>query len=158
LKLIDLAKRLPVDLGQGNLRTTTKGKLIALDLVPDGTDRRALDVGCREGDQTRWLEARGYEVTSIDIEPAFEGCQMVDVNEGLPFSDGSFDLVWCSEVIEHLHDTRRFADEVERVLRPRGKLVLTTPNSGFWLYWMGRFLGLKPRDLQNPGHIHFFRL
>ena len=42
----------------------------------------------------------------------------------------SFDVVWTSEVIEHVADTARWLSEVRRVLVPRGRLLLTTPSHG----------------------------
>ena len=48
----------------------------------------------------------------------------------LPVEDASFDLVWASEVIEHVADTARWLSEVRRVLVPRGRLLLTTPSHG----------------------------
>ena len=155
---IDNLKSLPIDLGQGNLRRTTKGKLITLDFVPDGAGRTALDVGCRGGAQSRWLEQRGYTVTAIDINRVYLHCQVVDVNNGLPFPEASFDLIWCSEVIEHLISPEAFVSECNRVLKSGGRLVLTTPNSAFWLYPLARLFGLTPKDLQNPGHLHFFSI
>lgn len=156
MNITNVLKRIPVDLGQGDLRTTTKGKQIAMAFVPEGQDRTALDVGCREGTQSQWLERRGYSVTSIDIERIYERCIEVDVDSGLPFADASFDLVWCSEVIEHLASPSAFLSECSRVLRPGGRLVLTTPNSAFWLYPLARLFGKLPRDLQHPGHRWFF--
>ncbi len=155
-RLIDGLKRIPLDLGQGSLRTTTKGKLIALSLVPPGHGRRALDVGAREGDQTRWLRSRGYDVTSVDVEPGFEDCHVVDVNAGLPFEDDSFDLVWCSEVIEHLEDPAKALAELRRVTRPGGELILTTPNSYAWLFRLIALFGLTPQRIQRKDHLHFF--
>ncbi len=147
---------IPLDLGQGNLRTTTKGKLIALDLVPDGQGRRALDVGAREGNQTRWLESRGYEVEPIDIEPGFDGCKVVNVDEGLPYDDDSFDLVWCSEVIEHLQFPDKAIREFRRVTRPGGEIIMTTPNSYALLFRAISVFGLTPERIQRDDHIHFF--
>ncbi|MBT8137110.1 MAG: class I SAM-dependent methyltransferase [Gammaproteobacteria bacterium] len=140
------------------MRNTTKGKLIALELVPEGDGHSALDVGCREGTQSRWLERHGYHVASIDIEKHYENALIADVNDGLPFADASYDLVWCSEVIEHLQSPEQFVAECERVLKPGGKLILTTPNSAFWLYPLARLFGKTPRDLQHDGHLHFFSL
>jgi SAM-dependent methyltransferase len=158
MSIVDLAKKIPLDLGQGNLRFNTKGKLIARDLVPrpPRPGAVALDVGCREGAQTRWLEALGYEVTSIDVEPAFERASVVDADRPLPYPTGSFDLVWCSEVIEHLKDPAASLSELRRVLRRGGTLVVTTPNSRAWFYRALALVGLPPRRLQHPGHKHFF--
>ena len=149
-------KKLPIDLGQANQRGSTMGKRIALNLVPDGKGLRALDVGCREGLQSEWLKERGYDVTAIDIEKCYNDCIVMDVNNGLLFPDNSFALVWCSEVIEHLESPSFFVREVQRVLHPGGKLILTTPNSGFWLYPLARLFGKSAADLQNPTHRHFF--
>ncbi|MCA9751982.1 MAG: class I SAM-dependent methyltransferase [Gemmatimonadetes bacterium] len=154
--MLDLLKKLPIDLGQGNLRETTEGKRIALALVPDGDGRRALDVGCREGHQTRWLEQRGYVVTSIDISKEFDTAQVVDINEPIPFDDDSFDLVWCSEVIEHLRDPEFSLAEMRRVTRPGGELILTTPNSYAAIFRPFALVGLTPKKLQRSDHLQFF--
>jgi len=156
---VALLKRIPVDLGQGNLARTTKGKLIAQSLVPDGKGKRALDVGCRDGSYSEWLKGRGYRVVSLDLEPRYAGALRFDANEPLPFPDGSFDLIWCSEVIEHLRDPAAVVREFRRVVRPGGRMILTTPNSRLWIYPLLRWVaGKTPKDVQNPGHLHFFSL
>jgi len=154
--LSNLLKMLPIDLGQGNVRYTTKGKKIGLALIADGHGLTALDLGCREGAQSRWLRARGYRVVSVDLAPLCKPAVQADANVRLPFGDAQFDLIWCSEVVEHLQDPQRFRIEIERLLKPGGKLVLTTPNSAFWLYPVARLFGKSPRELQNPDHKHFF--
>ncbi len=161
-KFLGLLKKIPIDLGQANanthLRTTTKGKLIALSLVPAGANKTALDVGCREGHQTKWLENMGYQVTSIDREKIYNNCQIVDIEHGLPFTDNSFDLIWCSEVIEHLLDPSKTTKEFERVLKVGGKMILTTPNSYFFLMKILHCFGLSPKRLQNDDHKQFFHI
>ena len=84
-RLIKLAKKVPIDLGQENVNTVTKGKEIAFAMVPETPasergKRTAVDVGCRSGQQTRQLEARGYHVTSIAIEKLFDQCIVVDAD------------------------------------------------------------------------------
>lgn len=54
----------------------------------------------------------------------------------LPFRDGSFAAVITSEVIEHVPDTPTVWTEMGRVLRPRGILILGTPDYGRWLWWV----------------------
>lgn len=156
LSWIEALKKIPIDLGQGNLRETTEGKKIALSLVPDGDGRHALDVGCREGHQTRWLEKRGYKVTSIDISKEFPAARIVDINEPMPFEDHSFDLIWCSEVIEHVRDPEFSLREMRRVTRPGGQLILTTPNSYAAIFRPLTWIGLTPRKLQRKDHLQFF--
>ena len=51
-----------------------------------------------------------------------------DVSKSLPYEDGYFDFVFAGEIIEHLLDTKSFLNEINRVLKPSGYLVITTPN------------------------------
>ena len=156
---LESLKQIPVDLGQGNLRTKTKGKLIAQEYIAeDGNGLSALDVGCREGHQSELLKERGYHVKSIDIEKTYDDCIVMDANKPLDFENECFDLVWCSEVIEHLEDPIAFAYEVRRVLKNGGQLLLTTPNSCFWLYKIFGLFGVSPKQMQNPTHLHFFHI
>jgi 2-polyprenyl-3-methyl-5-hydroxy-6-metoxy-1,4-benzoquinol methylase len=158
MSLISFLKRLPIDLGQANLRGTTKGKQIALEHVKNGNGLTALDVGCREGMQSEWLKSKNYTVTSVDIEKIYDHAIIIDANKTLPFENSSFDLIWCSEVIEHLINPKLFEQEALRLLRPGGRLIITTPNSNFWLYFVARIFGKSPRELQNPTHLHFFSI
>ena len=156
--LVDLLKKVPIDLGQGAVADYTEGKQIAKRLTPDGTNRTALDLGARYGAQTRWLETRGYTVTSVDIEPKFDECLRLDANAPLPFEDESFDFIWCSEVIEHLKNPSASLSELLRVTKRGGRLVLTTPNSYMWLFSFLNLFGLTPQKLQRDDHLHFFDL
>lgn len=156
--ILALLRKVPLDLGQRDVAGKTKGKQIALNLVPPGSGRRALDVGARAGVQTNWLRERGYTVTSIDVDPVFEGCLKVDANQRLPFDDSTFDLIWCSEVIEHLENPELAMSELRRVTKPGGRLVLTTPNSYAWLFRFIALFGLTPKRIQRKDHVQFFDL
>jgi ubiquinone/menaquinone biosynthesis C-methylase UbiE len=48
----------------------------------------------------------------------------------LPLGHREIDVVWCSEVLEHVPDTIGFLTEVRRVLRPGGRLLVTVPDHG----------------------------
>ncbi|MEX0918572.1 MAG: class I SAM-dependent methyltransferase [Candidatus Paceibacterota bacterium] len=157
---IELLKKIPIDLGQAQLKHTTKGKQIALNLVPVNKteNTRALDVGCRDGYFTNILKERGYNPTSIDLECIYEGCDKVDVNQPLPYPDNTFEVIWCSEVIEHLENPSFTISEFRRVLTPTGSAILTTPNSYFWIYAILHLLGKRPADVQNSTHTKFFHI
>ena len=94
-----------------------------------------LDIGSGHGDLIRLLRNRfdlrssACDYTDSLMELADVGVSVANLNtEGLPFQDSKFDLVTCTEVIEHLEHYRYTLREMYRVLRPGGVLVLTTPN------------------------------
>ena len=62
----------------------------------------------------RAFEALGYRVASIDIDACYEKCVVTNANDPLPFRDGVFDVVWSSEVIEHLEDPAFAIREMRR--------------------------------------------
>ena len=66
-------------------------------------------------------------VTGVNATGEF---RLAPIDGRLPLADGEVDLVWSSEVIEHVADTARWLSEVRRVLAPGGRLLLTTPNHG----------------------------
>jgi SAM-dependent methyltransferase len=156
--MIDSFKKIPIDFGQGGLRKSSKGKLIAFSLIDSKRKGLALDLGCREGYWSKRIEALGYEVASIDIEKRYHKCTVMDANKPLPFPDQSFDLVWSSEVIEHLDSPQKIMTELKRILKPGGQIILTTPNSYFWLFKLLSLFGQTPKKLQRSDHKHFFNL
>jgi SAM-dependent methyltransferase len=99
---------------------------------------RALDLGSGAGLFTAVLaeaaaSAVGAEVANAALARARAqrpelDFRLIPIQGPLPFEDNAFDLVWASEVIEHIADTARWLSEVRRVLAPRGRLLLTTPN------------------------------
>jgi 2-polyprenyl-3-methyl-5-hydroxy-6-metoxy-1,4-benzoquinol methylase len=131
----ELWERLPDDLKPPDL---TERAGFAEANVQAG--ERVLDLGCGEGDLTAVLARAGARTLGVDVaeaalararrrhpELSFEP---VPIDGPLPLEDGTFDVVWASEVIEHVADTARWLSEVRRVLAPRGRLLVTTPNHG----------------------------
>jgi SAM-dependent methyltransferase len=99
---------------------------------------RALDLGCGDGAFTAELDAAGAATVGIEVADAAVArarrrhpgldFRIAPIDGPLPLEDNSFDLVWSSEVIEHVADTARWLSEVRRVLAPSGRLLLTTPS------------------------------
>lgn len=126
-----------------------------------GSDKRVLDLGCRSGALTRhFLE--GNEVVGLDVDRAALakaealGIEPVEANveQPLPFADGSFDAVVAGELLEHLQLPEALLAEARRVLRPGGVLVGSVPNA-FRLQSRLRFLrGRPPED--DPTHLHLY--
>ncbi|NEP06470.1 MAG: methyltransferase domain-containing protein [Okeania sp. SIO2G4] len=110
-----------------------------LDKLSRGTT--VLDVGCGIGGSTRILaKDYGFDVTGITISPkqvqraqelTLEGVDAkfkVDDALGLSFPDNSFDVVWSIEAGPHMPDKAKYAQEMMRVLKPGGILVVADWN------------------------------
>ena len=124
---------------------------------------RALDLGCGEGDFTAELARAGARPVGIDVaRAALERAQarhpgldfrLAPIDGPLPLEDGSFDLVWASEVIEHIADTARWLSEARRVLAPGGRLLLTTPAHGRLRVALG---GIERFSEPLGDHLHLY--
>ena len=90
----------------------------------------------------------GVDISDVVVKAAKDGginAVRVDASrEALPFDPGSFDLVLCSEVIEHLYDPDFAIDEFKRVLRPNGRIIITTPNLAAWYNRLLLLVGMQP--------------
>lgn len=109
---------------------------------------RILDVGCGNGQLLAELICRypnsffyGTELSSgrIKLAQQYLGCDVSFVQTGssgyIPFQDNVFDLIFVTEVIEHLKQPVLFLREIYRLLASSGRLVLTTPNSDAYPLW-----------------------
>lgn len=126
-------------------------------------NRKLLDAGCGTG----WFSAaavkRGAKVTSMDLgkkllKEVAKKCRsqrVVGSILDMPFAKNTFDYVVVSEVIEHVPDPDLALRECYRVLKPKGVLVLTTPNS-FWYFFLliARLLKLRPYQGLENWHWH----
>ena len=134
---------------------------IPLLVAAVGRGKRVLDLGCRSGALTRhFLE--GNSVVGLDVDAnalekaAVLGIEPVQANveETLPFDDGSFDAVVAGELLEHLQFPDALVAEIRRVLRPGGVLAGSVPNA-FRVQSRLRFLRGKPPE-DDPTHLRMF--
>ncbi len=112
---------------------------------------RILDVGCGLGLYVRQFRTYSPDVWGTDIDPekvAEASRTLPNIRqapaEALPFPPGSFDVVLSHEVLEHVDDDRRAAEEAVRVLKPGGRLVVFAPNRWYpfethGVYWRGSY-------------------
>jgi ubiquinone/menaquinone biosynthesis C-methylase UbiE len=139
-----------------------RASLEALDLSPAD---RLLDVGCGTGAASRTAAEMGASVIGVDLSPkmvkeamtlagntenlAFE---VADV-EHLPFPDGRFTAVLCSNAFHHYPDPAGAAAEMSRVLAPGGRLALGDATSDL------RSARIADRFLRwfEPGHVRLYR-
>lgn len=117
------------------------------ELITDGTITRretALDVGCNAGLYSRMISDAGFRsVAGVDLEPAFieqaRAAFAVDTPEHtITFrvenaeeldTSRRYDLILCTEVIEHTSRPERVVENLKAVLAPGGVLVVTMPNA-----------------------------
>jgi 2-polyprenyl-6-hydroxyphenyl methylase / 3-demethylubiquinone-9 3-methyltransferase len=134
----------------------------------DLSSLRMLDVGCGGGLMAEELARRGASVTGIDPSPASlqvaeahakaEGLAIeyrVGRAEALPFEDGSFDLVYCCDVLEHVDNLDRALAQASRMLSPGGVFVYDTINRTplSWLVVI-RLLQEWPKTAVLPPNFH----
>ena len=105
-----------------------------LDRLPLPSPARVLDAGCGSGRTLQELraygEVAGLELSELAATQARErqvGEVRVGRVESLPWADGSFDLVTCLDVLEHIPDDGTALRELRRVTTPGGWLLLTVP-------------------------------
>lgn len=150
-------------------------------LAPEG--RRVLEIGFGNGIvlynlRDRFEEIYGVEfsrvrcsklTTELHDKGVPADCVVGNVEEGLDFPDGFFDVILWADVIEHVVDLWKAMAEVCRLLAPGGTLVTTTPNiaeiRNRLKLLMGRFpstsgrqegLAVRPGELFDGGHLHYF--
>jgi SAM-dependent methyltransferase len=125
---------------RGGLGRAFNARMIALAGMPPAG--RVADVGCGAGEllaavAEAWPGAALYGVdfaasrlrTAAAGVPGGARLVDADLRTRLPFRDRVFDLVFCTEVLEHLPDPRRALRELRRVLAPGGRLALSVPNA-----------------------------
>jgi SAM-dependent methyltransferase len=133
-------------------------------------NRRILDVGCGIGMYTQAFQQHTSHIFGVEVEAdrasAAQGRAAgitQAVGEFLPFADATFDVVFSHEVLEHVADDRRCAQEMIRVTRSGGRIIVFVPNRlyGFethGIYWRGRYhFGNKPLINWLPNRLrdHF---
>lgn len=103
---------------------------------------KILDFGCGRGEFTNYIASLGYDVVGADISSVavelnrkdYPNLKFAEITPGqqTPFAAGTFDVIWASEVIEHVYDVHGVFAEFTRLLNKNGRLILTTPYHG-WL-------------------------
>lgn len=99
-----------------------------------------LDFGCGRGDFACFLSKAGYKVHGVDISnaaldkarQAYPHLLFERIGEmgQIPVMDAVYDVVWESEVLEHIFDVHAHLSEINRVLKSGGLFILTTPFHG----------------------------
>ncbi len=91
-------------------------------------------------------------------------CKFGDFNKGLPYEDETFDNVCSIEVVEHIEDQFKYIREINRILKPGGRLLITTPNilnansrfayMAYGAYFLFDILSINDDVASCNGHIN----
>jgi 2-polyprenyl-3-methyl-5-hydroxy-6-metoxy-1,4-benzoquinol methylase len=135
-------------------------------LVPPGS--RVLDAGCSSGYLAEQLVARGCTVVGLELDPAAarlaeQWCERVLVGDvermELDLETASFDVVLCGDILEHLRDPGAALSRWRSLLRPGGRLVVSTPNVANWAIRISLLFGrfrYTDRGILDRTHAHLF--
>ena len=143
-----------------SLKEIAKLGIMCLD---DARRGKLLEVGCGNGEFLFLMRKAGWEVQGVEPDPVaaklaeelFAVPVIAGTLAGASLRDESFDAVTLCHVIEHVYDPIALLRECARVLKPKGKLVVLTPNvesRGHQVFqdsW---------RELDPPRHVYLFSL
>jgi SAM-dependent methyltransferase len=144
-------------------RSRKRARYIVDRLSGGAHGKSFLDVGANGGFMAKAAQEIGFDVAGIEpdvvsVAYAREHYPGIAFQHGLlenaDFGSQLFDVIYCSEVIEHVADCNRFAAKLASLLRPGGLLYITTPDVGHWH---------RPRDVTRwdafcpPSHCIYFR-
>ncbi|HKU68483.1 MAG TPA: class I SAM-dependent methyltransferase [Candidatus Baltobacteraceae bacterium] len=128
----------------------------------------ALDVACGRGTLLRTLQTRypqlaltGADISQDSVEATRRfglRAEVANVEKALPFADESFDCVVFGEVIEHLVDPDAALQNISRVLKAGGHLILTTPNLASWFNRAFLLFGIQPIFTETSVHVNLGRI
>jgi glycosyltransferase involved in cell wall biosynthesis/SAM-dependent methyltransferase len=133
-------------------------------------ENTVLDVGCNQGMHTIFASQFVESVIGMDVDKQavyvadfnskWERRRNVrfllaDAQRTLPFRDSVFDAVIAFDIIEHLENRKEFLDQIKRVLKPDGVLLLSAPNSQTGFKAMKRLAGLP--TFSDPTHVVEYR-
>lgn len=144
----------------------SRGRARRLRRLAAGPAARFLDIGASGGFMVEAARETGFDVQGIELDPKsvayarqhypacpiFHGTVEAFVRNE-PSAAAGFEMIYCAEVIEHVPDVNAFVAAIALLLKPEGRLYLTTPDIGHWR---------RPRDIQRwdafdpPSHCLYF--
>ncbi len=140
-----------------------------LSLAGDIKGKRVLDIGCAKGYLGAKFKEKGNYVAGVEIsekaakeaEKVLDRVYVFDLEKEWPseIMSEKFDLIIMAEVLEHVFDPKEILKNVNKILVPGGKIIITTPNFMIWLnrikFIFGRF-AYTDEGIFDFGHIRFF--
>jgi len=159
-----------------------KGKFNPKTLVSDNIDKlstnlvpeksKLLELGCATGFMSQYFRDKkncqvyGVEIDPMAVKKARKICArtyQVDLNHKSAWrqlkTTAPYDVIFCSSVIEHLVDPSFILNQMHLVLRPRGHLIITTPNIAHWRMRLHLLTGnwsYQDYGILDHTHLKFF--
>jgi ubiquinone/menaquinone biosynthesis C-methylase UbiE len=142
-----------------------------LEIMKNLKFRNFLDVGCAEGYYLKAVanKADSPEQVGLDISKAYlikakikasEAAFVLGDASNLPFKTNCFDLVFCSEVLEHIQDPKKVFSELTRTSKKY--VLLTVAGENLFYYLTNKLKLIKPEEEPyakiGHGHIHEMRI
>ncbi|MGW1544345.1 class I SAM-dependent methyltransferase [Streptomyces sp. NPDC002309] len=153
--LRDFYENPAVPVASGTARSLRQARMLATALRGSPAPGLVLDIGCGDGSAAATAAPllSGHRIVGVDwsqdaltrARPRLSYAVRGELADGgLPFRTAAADAVLFSEVIEHLVDPDSALDELRRVLRPGGHLMLSTPNLAAWYNRALLLAGVQP--------------
>lgn len=103
------------------------------------TGARILEIGAGTGQQAAEIARRGFAIEAIEISASnYSGSRIYPIadydGQHIPFPDASFDIVFSSNVLEHVPNLSQLNREIRRVLKPDGYCIHVMPTHS-WRFW-----------------------
>lgn len=132
--------------------------------IPKKDNQKILDAGCGEGHLLEYIRAAnpshalfGYDITDVAIESAKKRCPEARIQHinlvKIDSPNESFDVIICTEVLEHIYEYREVLGGLLRILRKGGVLIVTFPNE---FNWTASRLLLGRNPIKVPDHVNSF--
>lgn len=133
---------------------------LLLHSLQDLAGKRCLEVGCARGTVSHFLRSAGGSWIHADTDQSNVNAAMALLRNGviqippnvIPFPENTFDVIVSLDYLEHVHDDQSALNELWRVLKPGGNLLISTPTTGptFLLNKIKPVIGLT---LDKYGHV-----
>jgi ubiquinone/menaquinone biosynthesis C-methylase UbiE len=125
-----------------------------------------VDLGCGDGQWSLELSRHhqphliGIDYNPLRLARYQTNIQTASVHAGscldIPLPEATADIVMFHQVLEHIPEAERALQQIHRILKPEGWLMLSVPNEGSWLKQQVQYRWLEPHALATSDHVNFY--